>query len=123
MALIGNWSNDPRYLDLRDLILNLDDGSSNGTDGNPVDPDVPDRTLLIVMECLIVLIMLVGIPGNLLVIVVILLHRRLRTSAGLLIIALNSSDVIYYSVVLPLRMASFHNATWLWGDTLCRFVD
>ena len=89
---------------------------------NITETETPDHGLLIAMETLIVITMAVGIPGNLVVIMVILMHTKLQNAGGVLILSLSTSDIMYFSIILPIRFITFHSKRWLWGDIMCQFV-
>ena len=61
------------------------------------------------MQICIVLVMLVGIPSNVLTIVIICRYKRLHTSGSILIATLSLSDTLYYAYILPIRYSDCSN--------------
>ena len=94
----------------------------NVTISTTSESHLPSQDLLIAVQVLIALVMVVGIPGNVLVITVVLTHSRFHTAGGFLVLCLSVSDTLYYTVVLTLRFVTFHKAAWIWNDTMCQFL-
>ncbi|CAH1389966.1 unnamed protein product [Nezara viridula] len=69
-----------------------------------------------------VLIMVVGLVGNLLTIVALLRCPRVRNIAAAFIISLCAADFLFSAVVLPFSASRFIMGTWVHGDTLCKIV-
>ena len=79
-------------------------------------------SFLILLQTVCMLVMLVGIPGNVMVIFIILWNKHMRKSSTILIVLLSLADVLYFTTVLPIRFATFLYADWIFSDTLCCFV-
>ena len=78
--------------------------STPNTTEVPEHEDVP-QGVQITLEVTIILVMAVGIPGNLVTLVTVIKHQSLHTSGTVLIGALSLSDAMYYATVLPFRLA------------------
>jgi hypothetical protein len=70
-------------------------------------------SVIITLEVVSVLVMVVGIPGNLLTLITVAHCKRLHTSGTVLIALLSLADALYYITVLPFRLALFAGA---WPD-------
>ncbi|PSN35490.1 G-protein coupled receptor moody [Blattella germanica] len=67
-----------------------------------------------------VLIMVVGILGNLLTIVALIRCPRVRNVAAAFIISLCIADFMFCTCVLPFSSSRFIYGTWIHGDFLCQ---
>ncbi|KAJ8922691.1 hypothetical protein NQ315_007724 [Exocentrus adspersus] len=71
---------------------------------------------------LTIMIMVVGVLGNLLTIVALLRHSKLRTVAAAFIASLCISDLLFCFLVLPFSASQFFHGTWIHGDVLCIMI-
>ena len=65
------------------------------------------------------LFIVIGIPGNLLVILTIALERRFHLMRYILLASLAVSDVLFLVFVNSFRTASIAQERWLYGETMC----
>ncbi|XP_067137684.1 G-protein coupled receptor moody-like [Centruroides vittatus] len=68
--------------------------------------------------CVIVII-IVGITGNLLTIIALLRCPRVRSATATFIISLCLADFLFCSINLPFSASRFIHQKWIHGDTLC----
>lgn len=80
------------------------------------------RPLLTVAAVLTILIMIVGICGNLLTIIALLKCPKVRNVAAAFIISLCIADCIFCAIVLPFNAFRFIQGTWTHGELLCRVI-
>lgn len=78
------------------------------------------RSLLDFAATMTVLIMVVGILGNLLTIVALIRCPRVRNVAAAFIISLCIADFMFCTCVLPFSSSRFIYGTWIHGDFLCQ---
>ncbi|XP_021937582.1 G-protein coupled receptor moody-like isoform X2 [Zootermopsis nevadensis] len=78
------------------------------------------RPLLDFAATMTVLIMVVGILGNLLTIVALIRCPRVRNVAAAFIISLCVADFMFCTFVLPFSSSRFIYGTWIHGDFLCQ---
>ncbi|ENN83318.1 hypothetical protein YQE_00323, partial [Dendroctonus ponderosae] len=69
-----------------------------------------------------VIIMIVGVLGNLLTLVALLRHSKIRTVAAAFIASLCLSDLLFCFLVLPFSASQFFHGTWIHGDVLCKMI-
>ncbi|XP_025836884.1 G-protein coupled receptor moody isoform X2 [Agrilus planipennis] len=69
-----------------------------------------------------ILIMVVGIAGNLLTVIALLRNSKIRTVAAAFIASLCISDLLFCLVVLPFAASQFFLGTWIHGDILCYII-
>lgn len=80
------------------------------------------RSLLTLAACCTVIIMAVGVAGNLLTIVALLRCPRVRNVAAAFIISLCVADCMFCVLVLPFGASRFFYGTWVHSDSLCTIV-
>ncbi|XP_055844569.1 G-protein coupled receptor moody [Episyrphus balteatus] len=80
------------------------------------------RSLLTFAAVTTIIIMLVGIFGNLLTILALLKCPKVRNVAAAFIISLCFADCLFCAVVLPFSAFRFIQGTWTHGDFLCRLI-
>ncbi|XP_059801759.1 C-C chemokine receptor type 4-like [Hypanus sabinus] len=73
------------------------------------------------LPVLYLLVILFGLPGNMLVLWVLLKYRRLRNMTDICLLNLAVSDLIFV-VSLPF-WAYFTANQWIFGDALCKIID
>lgn len=69
-----------------------------------------------------IIIMVVGVLGNLLTLVALLRHSKIRTVAAAFIASLCLSDLLFCFLVLPFSASQFFHGTWIHGEILCTMV-
>ncbi|XP_055912322.1 G-protein coupled receptor moody [Eupeodes corollae] len=80
------------------------------------------RSLLTFAAVTTIIIMLVGIFGNLLTIIALLKCPKVRNVAAAFIISLCLADCLFCAAVLPFSAFRFIQGTWTHGDFLCRLI-
>lgn len=80
------------------------------------------RSMLTAAGVLTVVIMIVGVMGNLLTISALLRHAKLRTVAAAFIASLCISDLMFCFLVLPFSASQFFHGTWIHGEILCTMI-
>ena len=79
--------------------------------------DIP-YDLLLVSKVIMMVVMTIGIPGNLLTLIVIVhYYGNLRVSGVAFIANLALSDLLYLSFILPIRLVTVFYGTWPLGET------
>lgn len=68
---------------------------------------------------LLVLVEVIGLPGNLVVIVTVALESRFHVMRYILLASLAVSDFLSLILVNSFRVASIANKRWLYGETMC----
>ena len=68
-----------------------------------------------------VVLMVVGLPGNSLVVYVVLRHGPLKTVTNMLLLNLAAADLTFLAVCLPLFIADYVSFGWRFGDVLCMY--
>ncbi|XP_067011364.1 G-protein coupled receptor moody [Anabrus simplex] len=116
------------------MAMSLDGTSTNMAEvGSPVTEDVAlntslisdmelsrfPRPLLTFAAIVTVIIMIIGILGNLLTIVALVRCPRVRNVAAAFIISLCVADFIFCCMVLPFSSSRFIAGTWVHGPELC----
>ena len=61
----------------------------------------------------------IGLSGNLLVLITIVVEKRFHVMRYILLASLAVSDFLFLVLVNSLRIASFAQERWLYGDTMC----
>lgn len=85
---------------------------------SPEPHNIP-KEFLIFAQIYIVLVIAIGVPGNLLTVVVICSRKNLHTLSNLFILHLSVTDLAYMAGILPMRFATFYFQAWLWSETAC----
>ncbi|KAJ1522604.1 hypothetical protein ONE63_001784 [Megalurothrips usitatus] len=80
------------------------------------------RPMLTLAAVLTILIMILGVGGNLLTIVALLRCPRVRNVAAAFIISLCVADLLFCVTVLPFSASRFIHGTWTHGGALCTVV-
>ncbi|XP_018565150.1 G-protein coupled receptor moody-like isoform X1 [Anoplophora glabripennis] len=80
------------------------------------------RPMLTAAGIFTVVIMVVGVLGNLLTLVALLRHSKLRTVAAAFIASLCISDLLFCFLVLPFSASQFFHGAWIHGDVLCVMI-
>ncbi|XP_050509209.1 G-protein coupled receptor moody-like isoform X1 [Diabrotica virgifera virgifera] len=80
------------------------------------------QTMLVAAGVLTIVIMVVGIVGNLLTCVALVKHAKLRTVAAAFIASLCFSDTIFGVIVVPFAASQFFHGKWVHGDVLCKVI-
>lgn len=80
------------------------------------------RPLLTFAAIITIIIMIVGIFGNLLTILALLKCPKVRNVAAAFIISLCIADCLFCAVVLPFSAFRFIQGTWTHGDFLCKLI-
>ncbi|XP_037031398.1 G-protein coupled receptor moody isoform X2 [Bradysia coprophila] len=80
------------------------------------------RPLLTFAAVMTILIMIVGICGNLLTIVALCKCPKVRNVAAAFIISLCVADCVFCVIVLPFNAFRFIRGTWTHGELLCRII-
>ncbi|XP_063228650.1 G-protein coupled receptor moody-like isoform X2 [Bacillus rossius redtenbacheri] len=80
------------------------------------------RPLLDFAATVTILIMVVGVLGNLLTVVALLRCPRVRNVAAAFIISLCVADFIFCIMVVPFGASQFVHGTWVHGAVLCTLV-
>ncbi|XP_049825509.1 G-protein coupled receptor moody isoform X2 [Aethina tumida] len=69
-----------------------------------------------------IVIMIVGVVGNMLTVAALLRHSKIRTVAAAFIASLCISDLLFCFMVLPFSASQFFHGTWIHGDILCTII-
>ncbi|CAH1956930.1 unnamed protein product [Acanthoscelides obtectus] len=80
------------------------------------------RPMLTAAGAFTIIIMIVGVLGNMLTIGALLRHSKLRTVAAAFIASLCISDLLFCFLVLPFSASQFFHGTWIHGAVLCTMV-
>ena len=91
----------------------------NESGGGGTEP-APD-SLFVALQAVIVVVWLIGIPGNALSIVAVLRYKKLRTAGNIFVTNVSIADGLYYTVSLPIRFYTFHVGCWAFSDEFCSF--
>ncbi|XP_068201234.1 thyrotropin-releasing hormone receptor-like [Palaemon carinicauda] len=72
----------------------------------------------------LVILMVVGVTGNVLVPIVVMRTRDLRSSTNLLLVNLAAADLLVLMVSLPTALTELHSKpeTWVLGEHMCKLV-
>ncbi|XP_071056214.1 G-protein coupled receptor moody-like isoform X2 [Onthophagus taurus] len=68
------------------------------------------------------IIMVVGVCGNILTVGALVKHSKIRTVAAAFIGSLCISDLLFCFLVLPFSASQFFNGDWIHGDVLCAII-
>lgn len=79
------------------------------------------ESLFTALEVVIVLVWIVGLPGNALSIAAVFKYKKLRTAGNIFVTNLSISDGLYYSISLPVRFYTFYIGEWAFTDDFCSF--
>lgn len=126
----GSWLTEPLGLSMAsykepDLLPRTthygDDSSTTNTSALIRDEELTrfSRSLLTFAAVMTVLIMIIGIIGNLLTIIALLRCPRVRNVAAAFIISLCAADFIFCLLVLPFSSSRFIHGGWTHGPILC----
>ena len=74
---------------------------------------------IFVLGCLLGLMIVFSIAGNVLVILAIVTDRRLRTSSNYFYVSLALADTLVAALVMTLALANDLTGRWLFGSALC----
>ncbi|RZC43156.1 G-protein coupled receptor moody [Asbolus verrucosus] len=80
------------------------------------------RAMLTAAGIFTLIIMVVGVIGNLLTVSALLRNSKIRTVAAAFIASLCVSDLMFCFVVLPFAASQFFHGTWIHGDVLCTII-
>ena len=72
-----------------------------------------------IIAAFLVIVDIIGLPGNLLVILTIFLEERFHVFRYILLASLAASDFMFLILVNSFRIASIVEQRWLYGDTMC----
>lgn len=95
------------------------------TEGPTIDPVTSIPTILDSVGLLyfsalcVIIIIIVGLTGNILTIIALVRCPRVRSATAAFIISLSVADLIFCAVNLPFSASRFINQKWVHGDTLC----
>ncbi|XP_060530822.1 G-protein coupled receptor moody-like isoform X2 [Cylas formicarius] len=97
------------------------------TDMGKMSKIMYSRPMMTAAGTFTIIIMLVGVMGNLLTIVALLRHSKIRTVAAAFIAryffsSLCISDLLFCFLVLPFSASQFFHGTWIHGETLCKMI-
>ncbi|XP_017782985.1 PREDICTED: G-protein coupled receptor moody-like isoform X2 [Nicrophorus vespilloides] len=80
------------------------------------------KPMLTAAGVITLIIMVIGVIGNLLTVVALVRHSKIRTVAAAFIASLCISDLLFCFLVLPFAASQFFHGTWIHGDILCTLV-
>ncbi|XP_070541937.1 histamine H2 receptor-like [Ptychodera flava] len=80
----------------------------------------PPKILNIILPCVMSLLVLLTVLGNSVVLIVVVKTPKLQDIAGIYMVNLLTTDLIYGSVALPLTAVSSAYGRWVLGHTLCQ---
>ncbi|XP_072834858.2 kiSS-1 receptor [Pogona vitticeps] len=92
--------------------------------GNPSRP--PGPPLLVdawLVPLFFVLLMVVGLVGNVLVVYVVTKHKPMRTVTNFYIANLAATDIIFLVVCVPFTAALYPLPGWIFGEVMCKLVN
>ncbi|KAL4711608.1 hypothetical protein ACJJTC_003625 [Scirpophaga incertulas] len=69
--------------------------------------------------CILLLIVIMAVLGNLLVIVSVMRHRKLRVITNYFVVSLAFADILVAMVVMPFNFSVQFNQGWVFGLTIC----
>ncbi|CAG9762978.1 unnamed protein product [Ceutorhynchus assimilis] len=98
----------------------MDDGTSNRSQFSELVRY--SRPMMTAAGTFTIIIMVVGVMGNLLTLVALLRHSKIRTVAAAFIASLCLSDLLFCFLVLPFSASQFFHGTWIHGDMLCKMI-
>ncbi|ELU03727.1 hypothetical protein CAPTEDRAFT_107858 [Capitella teleta] len=87
---------------------------TNETEGH----NLPHQ-FLIFAQVYIVIVMVLGVSGNLLTIYTIYSLKNMHTLSNFLISHLCATDLLYMVTILPIRFATFYFQEWIWSEIGC----
>lgn len=96
--------------------------SATATDDYDSELSRFSRPMLTMAAVLTILVMILGVAGNLLTIVALLRCPRVRNVAAAFIISLCVADLLFCVTVLPFSASRFIHGTWTHGGALCTVV-
>ncbi|CAH0561062.1 unnamed protein product [Brassicogethes aeneus] len=71
---------------------------------------------------LTIIMMVIGVVGNMLTVAALLRHSKIRTVAAAFIACLCISDLCFCFLVLPFSASQFFHGTWIHGEILCTLI-
>ncbi|EFA02848.1 G-protein coupled receptor moody isoform X1 [Tribolium castaneum] len=80
------------------------------------------RAMLTAAGIVTLVIMVVGVIGNLLTVFALMRNSKIRTVAAAFIASLCISDLMFCFIVLPFAASQFFHGTWIHGDVLCTII-
>ncbi|KAL1505623.1 hypothetical protein ABEB36_005146 [Hypothenemus hampei] len=80
------------------------------------------RPMMTLAGTFTIIIMVVGVLGNLLTLVALIRHSKIRTVAAAFIASLCLSDLLFGFIVLPFSASQFFHGTWIHGEILCTMI-
>ncbi|XP_041981137.1 G-protein coupled receptor moody-like [Aricia agestis] len=66
-----------------------------------------------------IILMFIGIPGNLVTIIALANYRKVRNATAIFIMNLSLSDLLFCCFILPLSASTFSHRSWIHGSILC----
>ncbi|KAK8785656.1 hypothetical protein V5799_007983 [Amblyomma americanum] len=77
----------------------------------------------IVVPILFGAIVIVGLPGNALVVLIVLCNRQMRSTINILIMNLAVADLLFLLFCVPFKACVYTLSYWPFGDAWCRIVQ
>ena len=74
------------------------------------------------LQVVIILVISVGLPGNLLTILAVCHYKRLRTAGNAFVTSMSVVDSLYYAFMLPIRFATYQYDGQFFSDQFCVFL-
>ena len=68
------------------------------------------------------LLLILGLPGNTLVVYVVLRHGPMKTVTNLFLMNLALSDLLFLCVCAPYFISTFITHDWPFGSAMCKFI-
>lgn len=99
--------------------MNYQNNSINSSTDNGSTRIIENNLFLFIFSVLLILVMLIGVVGNLLVIYVVLNYGRLKTVTNTYLLHLALSDLVYLSGI-PFFVSSMILRAWIFGGFVCK---
>ena len=99
--------------------MNYQNNSINSSADNDSTRIIENNLFLFIFSVLAILVMIIGVVGNLLVIYVVLNYGRLKTVTNTYLLHLALSDLVYLSGV-PFFISSINLRAWIFGSFVCK---
>ncbi len=92
----------------------------NQSNSNSSEPTIIENNLFIsIFSILLIIVMVIGVVGNLLVIYVVLNYGRLKTVTNTYLLHLAFSDLVFLSGI-PFFVSSLITRAWIFGGFVCK---
>ncbi|XP_052093791.1 galanin receptor type 1-like [Mytilus californianus] len=85
--------------------------------------DTPEWEYRFAVPAIFLIFMITGMLGNGLVVLVFIKNKTFRTITNMFLLNLAVTDLMYLSFCVPFGATRYYKGYWIFGNTLCKFVQ